>query len=475
MNDTVETAFDESARKTAHDILDRLFDHLQSVDSRPVVDWRSPDDLAALAGTAGSGDLRDDVDMLLRNSIQLHHRSYMGHQVCPPLPVAVLGDLVISALNQSAAVWEMSPFATAIENEVIRLLTARVSYPDSSRGTTVSGGTAANLTALLAARARWQRENPASATAPVIVCSKNAHYSISRAAAVMGMKASDVISIGTDERQRMDVDELAAALQGLEEEGRGVIAVVATAGSTSAGAFDDLPAISDLRDRYRTWLHVDAAHGASVLFSRSLRHLVGGLERSDSLSWDPHKMLWMPLSLGVVLLRDGRWLSEAFEVDAPYLFHRNVTSHNLGELTLQCSRRADAVKLWLALRNVGESEFEQRLDRVAATTQELYRLVAESADFEALHEPAFNIFCFRWKGDGTLDDESLDAINAEARQRLLQSGRAWITSTVIDGVRVLRVTIINPRTDRRDVAAMLDEVHAIALDLAAKRHVDEVK
>jgi L-2,4-diaminobutyrate decarboxylase len=468
MNEFDETLFGDDARRLAHQTIDRLFDHFAAVDDRPVVEWRSPADLQSMVGAEDDDDFLESVDRLLRHSIQIHSRRYMGHQVCPPFPEAVIADAVISALNQSTAVWEMSPMATVIEKSMVRWLCEQIPFPEEALGSFVSGGSAANLTALLAARARFrQRDEAKASNPPVIVCSVSAHYSVKRAASIIGISPSDVLTIANDDRQRMDVDELAAALQSFEESERPVMAIIATAGSTSAGAFDDLQAISDLRDRHRTWLHVDAAHGASTLLSPELRHLVSGLERADSLSWDPHKMLWMPLSTGVVLVRDGRWLRSAFEADAPYLFQRNAATENLGEITLQCSRRADAVKLWLTLRSGGRARIEKALSRVTETTRALYEAVVDSDDFQAMHEPQFNIFCFRWRG-GDRSDEELDAINDETRQRLIESGRAWITATTVDGARTLRVTIINPRTSPEDVRQMLEEVRTIARAVASE-------
>lgn len=441
--------FDSSMRALAHDVVDRLFDHVEQVAARPVVDWRSAAELRERVriGEGGAAPMAL-VDDLVRYAIQLHHPAYMGHQVCPPFPTAAIADLVISTLNQSTAVFEMSPIGTAIEQEVIRWLAAQAGYPESALGTAVTGGSAANLTALLAARARF-RANGGGGRG-VIFCSADAHYSVARAAAIMGIDAADVVKIATDDAHRMDVAAFEAALR----ESRGVLAIVATSGSTAAGAFDDLRAIAALRDRYGTWLHVDAAHGASVLLSDRLRHLVDGLDLADSLAWDPHKMLWMPLSLGVVLVRDGNWLRRAFEADAPYLFDASRASDNIGEMTIQCSKRADAVKLWMTLQMFGTAPFAAALDHVTGVTRHLYELVAASSDFEALHVPDFNIFCFRHRSD--------DETNARMRESLIRSGQAWITSTVLKGRRTLRVTVINPRTENRDVERMLEAVRRFA-------------
>jgi L-2,4-diaminobutyrate decarboxylase len=471
--------FDPSMHALAHDAVDALFDHVGDIARRPVVDWKSAEDLRARVRIVerGGAAAMPLVRMLMENAIQLHHPAYMGHQVCPPFPTAVIADLVISTLNQSTAVFEMSPIGTVIEQEVIRWLADRAGYPASALGTAVSGGSAANLTGLMAARARWnsKRESgigsreseqkrgttdqlssptpdprkPTPAHA-VILCSADAHYSIARAASIMGIDGDDVIKVPTNDRHQLDLGALTAALHDADD----VMAIVATSGSTATGAFDDLRAVAALRDQHDTWLHVDAAHGASVLLSERLRHLVDGLDLADSLAWDPHKMLWMPLSLGVILVRDGLWLRRAFEADAPYLFNTERASDNIGEMTIQCSKRADAVKLWLTLQVSGTAPFESALDHVTDVTRYLYDRVIASDDFEAMHEPEFNIFCFRHRSD--------DDTNAALREKLIRSGHAWITSTLLKGQRVLRVTMINPRTERSDVDRMLAALRTIA-------------
>lgn len=475
---TLIPTYDDENRRQAHALVDLLFDHVSTAGSRPVVEWTGADDLRRLVSL--DEEPRTELAaselarLLARFAIQLHHPMYMGHQVCPPFPTAVVGELLISTLNQSVAVWEMSPIATEIEREVIRWLARRAGYPDAAEGTAVSGGSAANLTALLAARARWREGETSAGRRPVVVCSADSHYSVSRAASIMGITGEDVVKVPTDASHRMDLASLESTLAEVEASGdRSVLAIVATAGSTATGSFDRLEAIAAIRDRHgaagerkatdqRPWLHVDAAHGASVLLSAELRDLARGIDRADSLAWDPHKMLWMPLSMGVVLVRNGTWLRRAFAADAPYLFHAERAGQDLGAMTIQCSRRADAVKLWLALKLSGTAALEAALDRVAEVTRHLHRLVSDAPDFEAMHEPEFNIFCFRWIGDGRVSDEDLDVANASLRERLVRSGSAWITSTVLKGRRVLRVTIINPRTGPEEVGRMLQALRELA-------------
>jgi len=442
------------SRRFGHDLVDLLFDHVEQIESRPVVEWTPAAELRELVRLDGPpADLLDSARLVARYANQLHHPSYMGHQVCPPFLDSASADLLISFLNQSTAVWEMSPIATPIEKEIVRWIANLAGYPATSEGTAVSGGSAANLTGLMAARARWNADATNAARRPIVIASADAHYSIARAAAIMGIPAIDVLKVPTDDELRMDVGGLEETLAAIEaRDDAGTLAIVATSGTTATGAFDKLDEIALLRDRYRTWLHVDAAHGASVLLSPALSPLMLALERADSFSCDPHKMMWMPLSLGTILVRDGVWLRRAFEADAPYLF--NAGSDNLGEMTIQCSKRADAIKLWLLLRAYGTAPIAEAMERVTALTRYLYERLRASEDFEPVHEPELNILCFRRVG---LSDEE----TADLRERLVRSGRAWITTTILRGERVLRVTMMNPRTTEAHVDAMLDALREV--------------
>lgn len=463
--------WDETWRETAHRLVDLLFDHVQGVAAGPVVAWASPAELAARAafGVDDRGSSPERIlplaEALADASIHLHHPRYAGHQVCPPFPAGVLAELAIATLNNSTAVWEMSPAATIVEKNVIRWLCDRIGYPAGAGGTTVSGGSAANLTALLAARHRWRADGENVGKTPVVVCAETSHYSVARAAAILG-SGIRVVEVPVDATYRMVVGELEALLEAMDGTDESPMAIVATSGSTATGSFDRLAAIADLRDRYRTWLHVDAAHGASAVLSPRLRRLVDGLVRADSLSWDPHKMMWMPLSTSAVLVREESWLREAFEADAPYLFHRDRQGLDLGAMTIQCSRRADAVKLWLALNTIGADAITETMERVAARTAELHAMIAAAPDFEAMHEPQFNIYCFRYRPEGMADGEALDALNEALRQRLLESGAGWITTTKLRGRRSLRVTLINPATSTGDLEALLATLREIAKELA---------
>lgn len=442
---------------------------------RPVSTRLPPNELAALFEGEIPADptplaevLRRVNSDVVRQSNWLYHPRYMGHQVTAPLPAAVWTESIIGALNQSVAVQEMSPAITMLEHQIVRWMAGLVGYPRTAGGTLTSGGTEANFTALLAARAKalpdaW--EEGVAGELPVVLCGEHAHYAITRAVAQLGLGLKRVIAVRSD-RYRMDVGDLAARLARLNADGTLVMAVVATAGSTPTGSFDDLPAIADLCDRYGIWLHVDGAHGASAILSPTRRASVAGLERARSIAWDPHKMMLMPLSAGVLLMRDEADLDAAFRQRAPYLFHgtEQERSWDQGGRSFQCSRRSDALKLWVALHRYGTNAFGLLYQHFCDLTLELHGLLKAHPEFEVMHEPEGNILCFRFV-DGRKTAEELDELNLRLRVQYNTAGTGWITTTVLDGKRVLRTTMMNPRTRRTHLEQLVAELAQTAATL----------
>jgi L-2,4-diaminobutyrate decarboxylase len=398
-------------------------------------------------------------DQVLPDCNRFYHPRYAGHQVSPPLPAAIWTEPLIAALNQSLAVAEMSPVATVIEHRVIRWMCELAGYGAQAGGTLTSGGTEATFTALLAARAAaipdaWT--NGVGANPPVVVCGEHAHYAVSRAVAELGLGLANAVVIPS-RQWRMDTEALALTLDTLAEQGRRVMAVVATAGTTPTGSFDELEAIGPLCHERGLWLHVDGAHGASALLSERHRERLRGLAYARSIAWDPHKMMLLPLSAGVLLMRDERDLDAAFAQRAPYLFtgEENARQWDQGPRSFQCSRRADALKLWVAFQRYGVNTLGALYDHQCDLAVAMHRQLAEHPHFEPMHEPESNILCFRWTGDGNHGDEALDAFNRELRESYNRSGAGWITATTLGDRRVLRVAIMNPRTTEDDLAEIV--------------------
>ncbi len=415
--------------------------------------------------------------LLLQDINRLAHPMYIGHQVSAPLPAAVWTDALISALNQSQAVREMSPSFTPLEHQVMEWMTGLIGWGADAGGTMTSGGTEATLTALLAARSRaipdvWTAG--VGASPPVLVCGEHAHYAVSRAAGEMGLGLSRVISVPSD-GVRMSLEGLAERLGSLGAAGKKVIAVVATAGSTATGSFDDIDAVADICELHAgvdgpLWLHVDAAHGGGALLSALHRYRMRGVSRADSVAWDPHKTMLLPLAAGMLLVREERMLSGAFAQQAPYLFSStdDARTWDMGPRSFQCSRRSDVLKVWVALQRYGADTLGGLYDRLCHMARYLYDRLGGHAEFMPLHEPESNILCFAWRPDGVADEEC-DELTTRLRERYNRSGRGWITATTLDGRRVLRIAVMNARTSESHMDALVQGLEAEARQILRRR------
>ena len=413
--------------------------------------------------------LGDVVERLRRDVLpdcnRLTHPRSMGHQVSAPLPVAVWTEALTAAINQSGAVWEMSPVGTIIETQVVRWMCALAGYGPEAGGTFTSGGTEATFAGLLAARqaARpdaWRKG--VGADPPVVVSGEHAHYGVARAVGELGIGSEHAVIVPSRD-YHMDMEALTGTLDALRAAGRQVMAVVATAGTTPTGSFDDIEAVGRLCEARGLWLHVDGAHGASALLSPRHRDRLRGIHRANSIAWDPHKMMLMPLTASVVLVKHERDLEAAFSQQAPYLFHGGLEerSWDQGLRSFTCSRRIDALKVWVAIQRYGASGLGALYEHLCATAHALYEGILARPKFQALHAPESNILCFRFVGDGAVPDDRLDALNLDLRTTYNREGDGWITSTVLGGRRVLRVTLMNPRTAPGDLDRVLDGLEAI--------------
>lgn len=400
----------------------------------------------------------------LAGANRLAHPMYMGHQVAAPLPAAVWTEAVIAALNNSVAVAEMSPTGTAVEQRVIRWMCDLAGFGADAGGTLTSGGLEATHTALLAARAALEPEawrHGLTGTAPLVLCGEHAHYAIARAGGELGLGTDNVRAVPSLD-WKMDPLALTDMLDAAQAEQRRVMAVVATAGHTATGSFDDLDAIGTICEDRGLWFHVDGAHGASALFSTTHGRRLRGIARARTVAWDPHKMMLVPLAAGALIARDERDLTAAFAQRAPYLFHGadGARSADQGTRSFMCSRRVDALKVWVTLQRYGVAGLGAVYDHLCSLATALHGMLGARTDFVSLHVPESNILCFRWLPADVVDEPTLDWLNQRVRERYNASGRGWITSTVLDGRRVLRVTLMNPRTQESHLVELLDGLAA---------------
>ena len=472
--DEIRSAYaHDASREVAHRVVDLAVDFLERAGrgDGPVSTPLAPAEIRERFDEPAptEGHPLDEVLARVRRDIladanRLSHPMYLGHQVSAPLPLGAWVDAIAASLNNSQAVNEMSPTLSHVERRVVRWMNDAIGWGAEAGGTFTSGGTEASFTAMLAARAHLLPDawvDGVGANPPVIVCGEHTHYAVSRTAGQLGLGVRQVITVPSD-GYAMSASALAGILAQCQAEGRRVMAVVATAGQTATGTFDDIDAVADACEPHGAWLHVDGAHGASALLSERHRHLLRGIARAHTVAWDPHKMMLLPISAGAVLVRDERWLDAAFAQRAPYLFQADAINWNIGPRSFQCSRRGDVLKVWVAWQRYGTRGFASMYDLLCDLTTELHGLLQRHVAFRPLHEPQGNILCFRWVGDATKDDTTLDRVNALVRERYNQSGEGWITSTVLGGRTVLRVTIQNPRTTSEHLGRLVAGLDQVA-------------
>ena len=473
-NDRVMAAFDpERFRREGHALVEQLADYLmqaQRGDDLPVLPWAEPEarlaDWPGAFTDEGAGDFPSLMARVLAQSNHLHHPRYVGHQVTAPLPLAALCELASALLNNGMAVYEMGPAATAMEHAVLRFLQRTIGFPDGANGLLTSGGSVGNLTALLAARQAkapfdvWR--DGAHAGPPLcVLASEQTHYCVKRAVQAMGLGARGVEPVEVDARYRLRPDALEAAHARATANGRQVIAVVASAGSTSTGAFDPLEPIADFCAARQLWLHVDGAHGASAALSPRERPRLAGIERADSVVWDLHKMMLQPALVTAVLFRDGQHAWAAFAQEAAYLFstEKDARAWDFAQRTLECTKRMMSLKAYAALELLGVRLFREYLEGTFDLARRFAARIVEAPDFELATPPDCNIVCFRLLRDG-VSGAALDALQARARRRLVEDGRFYLVQTTLDRGVFLRVTLINPLTSDGDLDALLDGVRA---------------
>ena len=410
----------------------------------------------------------DELDRVyLRDAVYFHHPRYLAHLNCPVAIPALLGETVLAGVNSSLDTWDQSAGATLIEQRLIDWTARRIGFDEQADGVFTSGGTQTNLQALLLARDEAVRREGgrASAGAAVrilprlrILASQCSHFSVVKAARLLGLGDAAVISVPCDSSRRMQPVALAGELARIRREGLIPMAVVATAGTTDFGSIDPLPAIAGICAQEAVWLHVDAAYGCGLLVSERRRHLLAGIESADSVTVDFHKSFFQPVSSSALVVRDRRMLGHV-TYHADYLNPAASGSRrvpNQVDKSLQTTRRFDALKLWLTLRVMGADGVGELFDAVIDLAADAWRLLEADPRFEVVVRPQLSTLVFRYIPEPHTPAEFCDEANRHARRALAASGEAMVAGTVVDGSHHLKFTLLNPRTTIQDIAAVLD-------------------
>lgn len=414
-------------------------------------------------------DLLDEIKSLyLDHAIYFHHPHYAAHLNCPVTVPAILAELLLSSINSSMDTWDQSAGGTLIEQKLIDWNLEKIGFGKQADGIFTSGGTQSNLMAILLARdsycaTKWPNHNTKMQGLPHdchklrIFSSQVSHFSVQKAAAILGLGYDSVISVPCDRYFKMDVVALKKAIENCLSDGFLPMAVVATAGTTDFGSIDPLPEIARVSRLYKLWLHVDAAYGCGLLVSQKFRHLLVGIEHAHSVTVDYHKSFLQPVSCSAFFVKDKRHFA-VLTHHADYLNPLSQTDEGISNLvnkSIQTTRRFDALKLWVTLRTMGADQLGAAFDYNIHLAEQTYLLLLSEPSIEVIHQPQLSTLVFRYRPSRQHPQQDLDEANLHIRRALFRSGEAVIAGTRVHGRQYLKFTLLNPMATIQDMQSIL--------------------
>ena len=482
-------------RALGHRLVDQLAELIDSIPTRPVTRDLAPSSIRSALGLTASlpeegtdpGELLDQTaHRLFDCSLFNAHPRFFGYITAPPAPIGILGDFLAAAINANAGAWRLSPAATEIELQTVRWIAELIGYPGDCGGLLVSGGNMANLVCFFAARAAktpWNvREVGVAGDAGrrlVVYGSAETHTWIQKAADLSGIGTAAIRWIPTDADLRMDVAALRRQIEVDQADGCVPLMVVGTAGSVSTGAVDPLAAIGDFCRERGLWFHVDGAYGGFATSVPEAPDDLRALATADSVAVDPHKWLYAPLEAGCALVRDPAALRGAFAYHPPY-YHFDEHATNLVDYGMQNSRGFRALKVWLALRQVGAAGYRQMISDDIRLSRAMADAVTRHPEL-SLFTQALSITTFQFVPRDLAGVETpaveayLNTLNEELLDIIQRGGAAFVSNAVIGGRYVLRACIVNFRTGPADVEALIEIVARAGRDLDAARRPEALR
>jgi aromatic-L-amino-acid decarboxylase len=451
-----------------------ISEHAGRLESAPVTSNATPEDIKRLfdeplpvEGTSAQ-DILDRFERdVAPHAMQIPSPRYFGQFNPTPLAIGVWADALCSALNQNAGAWRNGPTSALMEAQVIRWLCELIGYGPEAFGTLASGGSEANLIALKCARDHAARQicdggMRAAESELTVYASEQCHFSLEKSVDILGLGRKSLRKIDTDERFHIRLDSLNERIEKDKSEGRLPCCIVGVAGATSTGVIDPLPDLASIAKEKNCWFHVDAAYGGGLAFSDQHKHKLRGIELANSITFDPHKWMFVPFACGATFVRDGgHVLRDSFDITPEYLNEDRGgadVEYDFFRYGQMGTRRFNALKLWMAFKFMGRRGYGESVERHIVLTQHLAARLDELPDFERVGEIETAVCCFRYLPEPvrTLRLEEQDRVQARLQQRIERSGRAFFPSTILHGRRVLRVNINSYLTERRHVDDLIE-------------------
>jgi len=400
-------------------------------------------------------------------SRQNAHPRMFGYVQSPGAPVAAFADLLASILNANLTVWRSAPAPVELERLTINWIRQILGFNAEAGGLFVSGGSMANLAAIAAAR----QAKDSSSDRLRMYASSETHFSIAKAAALLGIGRQNVRHVAVDEHFRTRVDDLISKITADLDAGHVPFCVVANAGTVNTGAVDPLAEIREVANRFQLWMHVDGSYGAFAVLAKSARELFAGIEQADSIALDPHKWLYLPVDVGCVIYRSPEIARAAFAHEAEYtriIGEKADEAFAFWDYGPELSRRFRALKVWMLLKGVGLESLSEAIESNLACARYFESLVQASDDFEMIAPVELSIFCFRHVPIQLRSEspEAIDAFNERLLVALQQDGSSYLSNATLGGRFALRGCVLNYRTTLRDMEILLDDLRRVARSLA---------
>jgi len=461
----------ETMRQMGYRAVDMLVGRLTGAPG-PVVRSATPEELRGRLATPPPewpADFDEILDGLERDVLpyvaRISHPGYLAFIPGEGTWPGALGDLISSALNVDTCWWLGSSGPSALELVVLDWFREWVGYPDEAAGVLVSGGSAANLTAL--ACAREAAIGPMDEDA-VAYMSDQTHSSLARAARALGFRPDRVRVIPTDGRARIRPDALRSAIEADEAEGCRPLVLVANAGTTGTGALDAFPELAEICRQHAVWLHVDGSYGGFACLTERGRGQLAGMELADSISLDPHKWLYQPIEVGALLVRNGAALERGFEISPDYLTDAAPADRevNFSDRGLQLTRSCRALKVWISLRCFGVGAFRAAIDRCLDLAAYAEREIVASRELELMTPASLGIVTFRRRPSGVDDEAALERINAALAEEMERQGDVFLSTGRVRGRFVLRLCILNHSTSQAEVDRALELAASLPINVS---------
>src|SRR5689334_3262717 len=449
-------------------------DYAAALETRRVTPAATPAELERLfdeplpeTGIAIAEILRRFREDIEPNAMGVPSPKYFGQFNPTPLPIGVWADALTALLNQNAGAWRNGPTSAMIEARVMRWLCDLLEYGQDSFGTLASGGSEANLIALKCARdktvATIKDRGVRSASGDLVVyASEQCHYSIDKSVDLLGLGRESLRKIPTDDRFHIRLDVLRDEIASDRLAGRLPCCIVGVAGTTSTGVIDPLEYLAGIARESELWYHIDAAYGGPLAFSAKHKDKLRGIALADSITFDPHKWMFVPFACGATLVRDGgHVVRDSFDMSPEYM------SQDRGGADVEFdffrygqmgTRRFNSLKLWMALKFMGRQGYAQTVERHLDLTHYLTSRLDQLPGFKRVGEVETAVCCFRYlpAAVAELDGAEQDRVQQRLQQTIERGGEAWLTTTILNGRRALRVNINSFLTEQRHVDVLLN-------------------